>query len=110
MMVIPFMHRKRSGADDRGPVVFVVILERDNVERMGEADPVDIQLRTYGMRLPTARPIGDLDLVICYEKDKSAVLEAHKAGDIEGLMAYLERGRRVLAGEPHPPYPAQQQN
>lgn len=89
----------------RGPVILVVILEAENLERMKNSDPVDLQLKTYSKYIPTDCALEDLDLIIAYEEDSEALLQFRRDGDLAGLMTWLERGRAVKPGEPFEPVP-----
>lgn len=79
----------------RGPLVIVLILEKENLDRMHQADPIDVRFTAYAQFLNAYRPIRDVDLVIAYEEDTERILRYREANDIDGLMAWLERGRKV---------------
>jgi hypothetical protein len=102
MFVIPFEVRDDK---ERGPVVVVMILEKENLDRMKEADPFDVHFRAYRRHMNIHRPIGELDFILAYEEDTNAILEFKRKNDLLGLLCWLERGRKVLPGEPHPPIP-----
>jgi hypothetical protein len=104
MIVVPFFTAKQ----DRGPIVLVLILEKENLERMKSADPFDMQLRKYDNSFPmlgrqagrwAARPISELDIVIAYEEDQETIQRFARTNDIEGLIAWLERGRKIKPGD-----------
>lgn len=103
MLVIPLRFTEKIG--DRGPLVLVVILQKDNLDRMAQADPVDIQINKFLPYLPVNGLITDLDIVIAREDDLSKLLEFQKTQDARALMQWLERGRRILAGDGEPPVP-----
>ena len=86
-----------SGAP-RGPVVLVVILEMENIERMKKADPFDMKLADLAGTL-TERKLWEVDLVIACEDDHAELLRFQKNQDIPGLMRWLERGRKILPGD-----------
>ena len=89
---------------DRGKVIVVVILEKDNFHRLKHADPADILFSGYAKHISTDRPIGDLDLVIAYEEDKDAIHAFVKSGDVVGFVKWLERGREIKDGDVVPAY------
>ena len=94
-MVIPFELPAKA---QRGPVVLVLILEKQNLERMKQADPFDFDCRAYqdaGLRVD--HRIRDLDIVIAYEEDTNPVLEFHARQDVAGFLGWLERGRQNRA-------------
>lgn len=98
MLLIPF---EVSGSD-RGPLVVVLVLEKDNLDRMHQADPVDVHFADYKGLMPDSqlgRPIHQLGLVIAYEEDKAKLLEFKDKNDVIGLMKWLERGRQILTGD-----------
>ena len=94
-----------SPGSTRGPVVCVIVLDKDNLERMRAGDPFDLQFKAYRQHLPPDLLARELDLVIAYEEDPAVVMRFHLAGDLPGLLAYLERGRVVLPGDCAPPQP-----
>ncbi len=87
----------------RGPLVVVLILEVENVARMSQNDPLDIQFKRYEGNMRTDRRLKDVDLVIAYEEDVAKIVDFNDRGDIGGLMAWLERGRRIRPGDLAPP-------
>jgi len=100
MLIVPFV--LPPGAK-RGPVVLVVILEKENLDRMRQGDPFDVHLSQYRAHMPTDRPIGQLDIVIAYEEDTGKYMEFQRTKDLAGLMKWLERGRTIKAGDLLPP-------
>lgn len=103
MLIFGFRIPPGSRAD-RGPVVVVLVIERENLERMQEADPFDLQFAKYRGHLPIDYPLKQVDLIIAYEEDMNAVMRFHKEDNLPGLMKYLERGRHIQPGDalPHP--------
>jgi len=97
--VIPMM----SSAPGRGPLVLIVILTRDNLERMREGDPFDMHLSAYQNQLDLAMPLENLDLVIAYEEDAALLESIAKRGDMTALLTYIERGREHRPGDAEPP-------
>ena len=102
-----FMFNDPVGSGDRGPVVLVLVLERENLERMRQGDPADIQLKT--MMQPGMSPrkfrhteARDLDVVIAYEEDEAIITELMTMGGLPAVLAYLERGRQIKAGDCEP--------
>lgn len=90
--------------DGRGPIVLVLILERENLDRMKQADPFDLQLRNMpGNVHLLRRPLGDLDVIVAYEEDIGRIMKFKRDRDRNGLMCWIERGRKLLPGEPAPP-------
>lgn len=82
-----------------------MILERENLDRMRQGDPLDFLPRTLRQQIRTDRPIRDLDLVIAYEEDVGTIIAFREQDDIAGLMKWLERGRVHRPGDAQPPLP-----
>jgi hypothetical protein len=102
MLIIPF---EMPAGHERGPVVLVLILEKENLDRMRQADPFDVHLSAYRRHMPVERAIKQLDIVIAYEEDVNKLLEFKNRDDIGGLLRWLERGRKIVAGDVLPPVP-----
>lgn len=96
---IPF----RTFRKGRGEQALVIILTKENMERMREGDPFDFQPRTLASILDLEQPLRNLDIVIAYEEDEAMVHSLADRDDLPGLLAYLERGRRHRQGDVGPP-------
>lgn len=88
---------------ERGPQMLLIILSKDNLERMQEGDPFDIQTRAYAHQMNLDARIGDLDIVVAYEEDEEAILALAKNSDLAGIIARVERGRVHRPGDAAPP-------
>jgi hypothetical protein len=88
----------------RGPLVIVMILEAENRVRMNQADPFDIKLADLPSNI-IGRRLRDVDLVIAFEDDTEMIAGFQNRNDIKGLMAWIERGRRIIPGDRVPPQP-----
>lgn len=94
MLIIPFeIHHP-----ERGPLVVVMVLEKDNLARMKQADPFDLNFKNYPVSL-THRLIQEVDFVIAYEEDRDQIMKFKKSNDIPGLLLWLERGRKIMPGD-----------
>ena len=89
----------------RGPLVIVLVIESENLERMKQADPYDMLFRHYTNALPVERRLRDVDLVIAYEEDMAEIVKFKEKQDIAGLMRWLERGRVIRPGDLAAPRP-----
>jgi hypothetical protein len=87
----------------RGPLLIVVILERDNLDRMREGDPADIQFGSFEHPLLRGKAVNDLDLVVAYEEDSQPIKDLISRGDIGAVLKYIERGRVHRDGDALPP-------
>jgi hypothetical protein len=84
--------------------VLLVIIEKDNLERMQKADPVTLESFARGGGLQYPAFPRNLSVLIAYEEDQPKLYELAKAAnkDAEGVMAlfkYLERGREFIEGK-----------
>lgn len=100
MIVIPI---QTTGETGRGPLVLVMVLEKENLDRMRDGDPLDFQPRNLGKRLNQFRQVRDLDIIIAYEEDLTKLMDFQRRQDLPGLIAYLERGRVHRPGDALPP-------
>lgn len=90
---------------ERGPVVFVIVLEKENLDRMSAGDPFDLQLRKYSPYLPEDTRASAIDIVLAYEEEVTALLEFQRDGALDKLLKWLERGRRIVPGDGLAPTP-----
>lgn len=95
-LLVPFV----TGNPERGPNVLVIVLEPHNLERMRQGDPFDVHLGAVSLLRGS---IADLDIVIAYEEDRETLLRFQAAGDINGLLAWIDRGRTHRDGDGEPP-------
>jgi hypothetical protein len=74
--------------------VLVIVMEKDNLDRMRRADPITLESRSMGGHvMPKIRHPENLSLLIAYEEDDVALYRLARSGDMLGLLHYLERGR-----------------
>jgi hypothetical protein len=105
MLVFSFRIPEGSRGD-RGPHVMVLILEKENLDRMRQGDPLDIQFAKYAGGLPPINAqLKQVDLVVAYEEDLKIIMDFQRRQDLAGLMRHLERGRRIVPGDVQPPVP-----
>jgi hypothetical protein len=94
-----------NGGGHRGPLVLVMVLEKENLDRMRQGDPLDFQPRLMGQRLNPTRSIRDLDIIIAYEEDLGPIMEFQRTNNLMGLIAYIQRGSRQQPEDGTPPVP-----
>lgn len=89
MTVINFPERERS--------LILIILERDNLDRMKVADPVTLETKALGGVLdpPPAYP-HRLTLIIAYEEDDAELYRMATHPDRTELLNYVKRGIKFL--------------
>ena len=64
----------------------IVVLDNDNLSRMAEADPVEIDMRKTGKTL--VNPI----VLICHEEPTPEFMQIINGGDLNKIIAHLQRG------------------
>lgn len=102
MLILPF---QLPDGSPRGPIVLVLVLEKENMDRMKEADPFDVHFSAYKSHIPVDRPIRQLDIIVAYEEDTNTLMEFQSKNDLAGLMKWLHRGRKIIAGDLLAPTP-----
>lgn len=73
------------------PSTLVFVLQKENIDRMAQADPITLEQMTSGGFLPPLEDPADLKIVICYEPIDDDLIAAVKSG-VKPLMGYLMRG------------------
>jgi hypothetical protein len=89
--------------NERGSLVVVLILGKENLDRMKVSDPFDIKLKTVlnsSVQLNT--PAKLVDFVIAYEEDEATIAKFTEERDIVGLVKWIERGRKIIPGDVQP--------
>ena len=106
MIVITFeLPPKYVEKKGRGPVIVIVVLEAENLERMKQADPADLQLLDYVKGPMLNAPLKQLDMVIAYEDDLTEIMRIKESEGPWGIVKWLERGRKIIPGDVTPPVP-----
>jgi hypothetical protein len=80
--------------------ILILVLEKENLVRMRDADPIDLKTDDYFV---TQRNAAGIELLIAYEEDRDKLLALNQSGGIAEVVRWLERGRTVYAGEVKPP-------
>jgi hypothetical protein len=77
--------------DERQESVLVVVIEKNNFERMKHADPITLNSRIVGgaLEFPRYEVFG---MTVAYEENMTKVYELIEAGDLSKLLIYLQRG------------------
>lgn len=96
MSMVDITNEKRS--------VLLVVIEKENLERMQQADPVTLESYARGGGLPPPAFPRNFSLLIGYEEDQPKLYELAKdaqkgAEGIMELFKYLERGRVFIEGK-----------
>jgi hypothetical protein len=80
--------------------ILILILEKENLVRLQEADPIDLKTDQYFV--PQQNAAG-IELLIAYESDCQKIIDLNNSGGLPEIVKYLERGRTVYDGEVQPP-------
>lgn len=84
--------------DELRMTMVLVVIERDNLERMKEADPITLESINYKGLLEVPKYPNNLNLLIAYEEDDEELYRLAQQGGML-LLKYLERGRKWREGE-----------
>jgi len=82
----------------------VIVLEKDNLERMRHADPMTLETRARGGRLPVAKYPEALRILVGYEEDEETLWKMGQRGNFGEMIEYLTRGwefRQGIDGTEH---------
>ena len=74
--------------------VFAVVIEKLNLERMKEGDPVTLESKAFGGVLPVPKFPANLSLLIAYLEDAKEFYVIAEKHDPRAMLEYLERHRQ----------------
>lgn len=77
--------------------ILIVVIEKDNLDRMRTGDPVTLESISQGGILPPPLFPLNLSTLIAYEED-DAELYIKAQGDTLEFLRWLERGRKFIKG------------
>lgn len=80
MLTIPI-----ESADHKSDML-IVVLDSDNLIRMGKADPAEVKCRELGKRLVNP------SVLICHEPATKALMDVVATRDLKKIVKYLQRG------------------
>lgn len=82
---------------ERMQSVLIVVIEKDNLDRMRTGDPATLEsLQSGGVLVPPMFPLN-LSMLIAYEED-DVELYTKAQGDPLEFLRWLERGRKFIKG------------
>ena len=93
----------KTPGSERGEQLLIIVLTKDNLDRMRAGDPFDFQARNLAQQLALNARVDSLDIVVAYEEDEARIQQFAKENDIEGLLRHIERGRVHRPGDAVPP-------
>ena len=85
-----------------GQSLVVVVIERDNLKRMDQGDPITLRTRKMGGSLEVVEHPDNLQLIIAFENDSGPVYEFMQRQDGVGLLRYLMRGFEIRSTDTVP--------
>jgi len=74
--------------------VFAIVIEKLNLERMKEGDPVTLESKAFGGVLPVPTYPANLSLLIAYLEDTKEFYVIAEKRDPRAMLEYLERHRQ----------------
>jgi hypothetical protein len=77
--------------------ILLVVIERDNLERMKKADAATLESVNQGGVLIPPRYPQNFGALIAYEEDDAELYRRAKGNPVE-LLQWLERGRKFIKG------------
>lgn len=78
---------------DHRKSILLIIIEKENLERMKKADPITLESVNMGGWLPVPAYPQKFSLLIAYEED-SEELHRRAKGNKQAFLAWLERYRQ----------------
>jgi hypothetical protein len=73
--------------------VLVLVIEKDNLDRMRKADPITLESRERGGMMPKIRYPENMSMLIAYEEDDAELYKVAKTGNPIEILKFLERNR-----------------
>jgi hypothetical protein len=77
--------------------ILLVVIERDNLERMRTADPITLESIQKGGILSAPHYPMSFSVLVAYEEDDAELYRMAKGPPLE-LLKWLERGRKWVPG------------
>ena len=84
--------------DSLGESVLVVVIERDNLERMKSADPISLESVNRDGMLPVPKYPQKMSVLVGYEEDEVELYRRARETSPIDLLRWLERGRKFMDG------------
>lgn len=83
--------------DELQESVLIVVIERDNLERMRTGDPATLEsISKGGILVPPRYPLA-LSMLVAYEEDDAELYRQAKGPPLE-FLRWLERERKFIKG------------
>lgn len=83
--------------DESKQTILLVVIERDNLDRMKKADPITLESTLAGGLLPPPRYPENLSILMAYEEDQDEVYMRARGNQGE-LLEWLNRGHVFIKG------------
>lgn len=78
--------------------ILLIVIERDNLERIRNADPISLESKNRGGMMPVPKHPEAFSLLIAYEDDQVELYRRVREGSASDLLRWLERGRKFIPG------------
>lgn len=78
--------------------ILVVVIEKDNLDRMRKADPFSLESASRGGIMPAIKYPNKFSMLMAYEEDEVELYKIAGSPDKGDLLRYLERGRKFIQG------------
>jgi hypothetical protein len=79
--------------DEVSRSVLLVVIEKENLDRMKRADPITLESIPSGGILGRPKYPNDFNLLVAYEEESAELYKLVQTGSGADLLRYLERGR-----------------
>ena len=73
--------------------ILIVVFDKSNLDRMGQADPITLESVKKGGLLPVPAYPQNFSILLGYEENDAELYRMAKIGGVE-LLKWLERGRK----------------
>ena len=83
--------------DQLKQTILMVVIEKDNLDRMKKADPITLESTISGGLLPVPRYPFNFSVLIAYEEDQDEMYRRIRENQMD-FLKWLERGRVFIPG------------
>lgn len=80
--------------DEKRESIIILVIERENLERMRRADPATLESPQRGGIMQTPKYPEQLSILVAYEGDDAELYRRIRAENLAELLRWLERGRQ----------------
>lgn len=80
--------------DEKRESIIILVIERENLERMRRADPITVESPQRGGIMQTPKYPEQLSMLVAYEGDDTELYRRVGTGNLLELLGWLKRGWR----------------